>query len=226
MLFSLRHFSGARDRKLDTIVGPKGFSIFDGYGVQIEGNENRAMMTMMNYNFLYYRKLFEKAGFEKEVDFVSCYLTREQFVLPAKMQEVARRVEERGYFKVKTFETKKELRDWSWRIGQTYNKTFVNNWEYYPLTEREIQFLLDSLLTIADPKMIKVIMHNEDIIGFLFGFPDVSEVAAATKRQSWLIATLGNYRYSQRIQEDDIHFVEWSWSASGIPGSRGERAAL
>jgi hypothetical protein len=174
-------FQWARDRKLDTIVGPKGLSIFDGYGVQIEGNENRAMMTMMNYNFLYYKNLFEKAGFEKEVDFVSCYLTREQFILPPKMQEVAKRVEERGFFKVKTFETKKELRDWSWRIGQTYNKTFVNNWEYYPLTEREIQFLLDSLLTIADPKMIKVIMHNDDIIGFLFGFPDVSEALQRQK---------------------------------------------
>ena len=173
-------YQWARDRKLDTIVGPKGFSIFDGYGIQIEGNENRAMMTMMNYNFPYYQRLMEKAGFEKEVDFVSCYLKREQFILPPKVQEVARRVEERGYFKVKTFESKKELRSWSWRIGQTYNKTFVNNWEYYPLTEREIQFLLDSLLTIADPKMIKVIMHNDDIIGFLFGFPDVS---AALQRQ-------------------------------------------
>jgi hypothetical protein len=174
-------FQWARDRKLDTIVGPKGFGILDGYGIQIEGNENRAMMTMMNYNFPYYRKLVERIGFEKEVDFVSCYITREQFVLPSKVQEVARRVEERGYFHVKDFKTKKELRDWSWRIGQTYNQTFVNNWEYYPLTEREIQFLLDSLLTIADPKMIKVIMHLDEIIGFLFGFPDISEALQRQK---------------------------------------------
>jgi hypothetical protein len=174
-------FQWARDRKLDTIVGPKGFGILDGYGIQIEGNENRAMMTMMNYNFPYYRKLVEGIGFEKEVDFVSCYITREQFVLPSKVQEVARRVEERGYFHVKDFKTKKELRDWSWRIGQTYNQTFVNNWEYYPLTEREIQFLLDSLLTIADPKMIKVIMHKDEIIGFLFGFPDISEALQRQK---------------------------------------------
>ena len=77
--------------------------------------------------------------------------------------------------------------------GKLYNKTFVNNWEYYPLTEREIQFLLDSLLTIADPKMIKVIMHNEDIIGFLFGFPDVSEALQRQKGKVGFIATLGNY---------------------------------
>jgi hypothetical protein len=173
-------FQWARDHKLDTMVGPKGFSIFDGYGIQVEGNDNRAMMTMMNYNFPYYQKLVEKIGFTKEVDFVSCYLTREQFILPPKIQEVAKRVEERGYFHVKTFQSKNDLKAWSTKIGETYNKTFVNNWEYYPLTEREVQNQLDMLLTIADPKMIKVILHNDDIIGFLFGFPDIS---AALQRQ-------------------------------------------
>lgn len=167
-------FQWARDRKLDTVVGPKGLSIFDGYGIQVEGNENRAMMTMMTYNFLYYKNLVEKAGFEKVVDFVSCYLTRDKFVLPPKVQEVARRVQERGYFYVKTFTSKKELTQWAGRIGETYNKTFVNNWEYYPLTEREVSFQMEALLTIAVPEMIKLIMHQDDIVGFLLGFPDIS----------------------------------------------------
>jgi galactokinase/mevalonate kinase-like predicted kinase len=55
-----------------------------------------------------------------------------------------------------------------------YNDSFVNNWEYYPLTEREIDFLLENLLTVADPRLIKIITHNDDAIGFLFGFPDLS----------------------------------------------------
>ena len=74
-----RTFEWARARGLDTIVGPKGFSAFDGYGIQVEGFELRQMMTMMNYNYDYYPKLVEAVGFEKEVDFVSCYLPRENF---------------------------------------------------------------------------------------------------------------------------------------------------
>jgi hypothetical protein len=46
--------------------------------------------------------------------------------------------------------------------------------EYYPLTQREIDFLLENLLTIADPRLIKVITHGEEAVGFLFGFADVS----------------------------------------------------
>jgi hypothetical protein len=75
---------------------------------------------------------------------------------------------------VHTFETKKDLRAWANKIGKLYNDSFVNNWEYFPLTEREIQFILNTILDVADPKLIKIITHNDDAIGFLFGFPDLS----------------------------------------------------
>jgi hypothetical protein len=42
------------------------------------------------------------------------------------------------------------------------------------LSEREIDFVLNNILVIADPKLIKVIVHNQDVVGFLFAFPDVS----------------------------------------------------
>jgi hypothetical protein len=170
-----RYTEWARVRGLNELVGPKGFSAFDGYGVQVEGFEHRQMMTMMNYNYSYYPTLFENAGFTRENDFVSCYIPRDKFKLPEKVAEIARRVEERGTFKVINFKNKNELKKIAWEIGEAYNKTFVNNWEYYPLTKKEIQLLLDNLLVIADPKLIKIIKHNDDIVGFLFAFPDISE---------------------------------------------------
>jgi hypothetical protein len=66
------------------------------------------------------------------------------------------------------------LVQWAGRIGAAYNKAFINNWEYYPLSDREIAFLLNNLLMIANPRLIKVIIHGEDVVGFLFAFPDVS----------------------------------------------------
>lgn len=163
-----------RARGLNEIVGPKGFSAFDGYGIQIEGFEHRQMMNMMNYNFPYYVRLMEKAGFEKEVDFVSCYLKRENYILPEKVREVARRVKERGTFKVVQMKSKKELKQWAQRIGQAYNKTFINNWEYYPLTEGEVDLILKNLLSVAIPSLIKLITYHDEIVGFLLGFPDAS----------------------------------------------------
>ena len=39
---------------------------------------------------------------------------------------------------------------WAPRIAKAYNDAFVNNWEYYPLTEREIKFVVDNILMVAD----------------------------------------------------------------------------
>ncbi len=167
-------FDWCRKRKLNEVVGPKGFSAFDGYGIQIEGYEHRQMMTMMNYNFPYYVGIMEKLGFTKEVDFVSCYLKRSAFQLPEKIREIARIVQKRGTFTVTQLQSKSDLRKWAWPIGDAYNKTFVNNWEYYPLTRREIKLLVDNLMIFADPRLIKIITHKDNVIGFLLGFPDVS----------------------------------------------------
>jgi len=95
--------------------------------------------------------------------------------MPERVHSIARRVEERGILKVQQFKSKRELiKKWAHKIGQTYNESFINNWEYYPLTEREVQFTVDNLLIVADHRLIKIITHNEDVVGFVFAFPDIS----------------------------------------------------
>ena len=90
------------------------------------------------------------------------------------MHRIAERVAKRGNLRVLRFKNKSELVKWADRIGQAYNQAFVNNWEYYPLTDREIKFIVDNIMMIADPRSIKIIAHDNDVVGFLFAFPDVS----------------------------------------------------
>jgi len=174
-------FDWARARGLDTLIGPKGLSPFDGYGILIEGFDQRQMMTMMNYNYDYYPKLVEALGFEKEVDFVSCYLPSEAFKIPERVERIAQRVLARGNLWVKHFKSKKELVSWAQRIGETYNRTFIHNWEYYPFSQGDIDYAVQNVFMVADPHLIKLIMHGEDIVGFLFAFPDVSAALQRAK---------------------------------------------
>jgi len=173
-LFS-RVFEWARERDLDEIVGPKGFSPFDGYGIQVEGTEHRQMMMMMNYNYDYYPRLVEAMGFEKEVDFISTYIKVADFNLPERVHRIAERVKARRNLSVHNFSSKLEIKRWKDRIGAAYNRTFVDNWEYYPLTQNEVDFVFNDLVLAASPELIKVIVHEDDIVGFILGFPDVSE---------------------------------------------------
>jgi len=176
-----RAFAWARARGLDLMVGPKGLGPLDGYGILVEGFEHRQMMTMMNYNHPYIPKLVEALGFEKEVDFISCYANTKTFKMPDRIFRIAERVEKRGTLGVKRFKNKRELISWAPRIGEAYNKTFIRNWEYVPLTDRELNFVIQNIMTIADPRLIKIITHGEDVVGFLFGFADVSEALQRNK---------------------------------------------
>ena len=175
-------FEWARGRGLDTVVGPKGFGALDGYGIQVEGFQHRMLMNMMNYNFDYYPRLVEALGFVKEVDFVSCYLSAESFTLPERIHRIAERVIQRGTLRVHDFTTKAELRSWAGKIGKLYNDSFIYNWEYYPLTEREIAFILENIMIVADPRLIKIIVNDkEEAVGFLFGFLDLSAAMQRAK---------------------------------------------
>ena len=148
-------FKWAKARGLNKLVGPKGFGPLDGYGIQIEGFEHRQMMNMMNYNYPYYRELVENLGFTKVVDFVSSYVNPQKFQLPEKVRKAAKIAKKRGTFEVLDFKNKRHLKQWAGRIGEAYNKAFVNNWEYYPLTQREIDFVVGNVMTIVDPDLIK-----------------------------------------------------------------------
>jgi len=174
-------FEWAKARELDVVIGPKGFGPLDGYGLLTFGHEHRQTMTMLNYNHAYYQQLVEAQGFEKEVDFISCYLPADKFKIPERVEKIAERVMQRGHLEVKKFRNKKELLSWADRIGTAYNNAFVNNWEYYPLSQREIDFVVENILTIADHRLMKIITHGDDVVGFLFAFYDVSAALQRAK---------------------------------------------
>ena len=178
----------ARARGLDELIGPKGMGPLDGYGILVLGHEQRNTMTMLNYNHAYYQRLVEAQGFEKDVDFVSCFLPADKFQIPDRVERITRRVMQRGGLQIKRFKNKKELISWASRIGKAYNEAFVNNWEYYPLSQREIDFVVGNIMTIADHRLIKVVTHGDDVVGFLFAFHDVS---AALQRSNGRLFPFG-----------------------------------
>ncbi len=188
----------ARARGLNKLVGPKGFGPLDGYGIQIEGFEHRQMMNMMNYNYPYYRDLVENLGFTKVVDFVSSYMNPQEFHLPPKVRKAAEIAKKRGTFEVLEFKNKRHLLAWAGRIGEAYNKAFVKNWEYYPLTQREIDFVVDNIMTILDPNLIKIIVREGEVVGFVFPFPDVSAAMQKNKGRLGPLAILRLLREIKR----------------------------
>lgn len=172
----------AKGRGLNQIVGPKGYGPLDGYGILIEGNDRRQMMNMMNYNFLYYKDLVENYGFTKEVDFVSSFVRPQEFVMPEKIKKAVEIAKKRGRLKIKSFKNKREINQWKLRVKEAYNNAFVNNWEYYPLTDRELDYVVSNAMLVVIPTMVQVILNeNDDLVGFVLPFPDISKAMQKNK---------------------------------------------
>lgn len=173
----------ARRRNLNKIVGAKGFLQGDGIGVLVEGFEHRPAVGIP-YNYPYYADLIEAAGYRRQRDFLSAHLAGDAR-LPERIVAIAEKMKERRGFTIKTFASKKELRAWIPDIVKTYNETFIENWEFNPITEREGKVIGERLLAIADPKLIKLVMKGDVIAGFLFGFPDISEGIRRARGRLW-----------------------------------------
>jgi hypothetical protein len=164
----------ARERRLTELVGPYGFSTMDGGGILVEGFSERASMTMMHYHHPYYRGLLESWGFEKERDFYSALLQRDAFMLPDKIRRVAEISLARGRFTVPSFRRKRELLALAGRVGEVYNRSFVTHEDFSPLSEEEIRGLARALLRVTRPSLVKLLLYQGELAGFLLAFPDLS----------------------------------------------------
>jgi len=169
----------ARARSLDSLMGPFGFGGTTGNGILIQGFEHTAAMTMMAWNHPYYERLLEGLGFERFLDLYSLHLNTSTFRLPERVKSLADKVLERGHFRILRFRSKGELKRVASTIGEVYNVSLAsdpNHKDAYPMTDAEIHRATDDLMTVADPALIKILGYDDEIVGFVFGFPDLSRV--------------------------------------------------
>lgn len=169
-----RVFEWARSRNLDRVLGPKGFSVLDGFGIMIEGFEYRQMMNLTNYNYDYYQELVEDQGFAKKIDLISCLVEAESFQVPEWIYTLADRAREEGVLRVQGYRTLRELLREAPRILEVYNEALAGNWEYYPFPRREVTFAVDAVKMGLNPHLVKAVKDGEEIVGVLIVFPDLS----------------------------------------------------
>ena len=110
----------------------------------------------------------------KEVDFVSFRLHEDTFEMPDRVRKVARHAGTRGRLRVYSFPSRQALIEAAPSIRDAYNRAFAGNWEYYPLSLREVDLLVEQLASLVDPRFVKFISNGDRMVGFLFSFPDVT----------------------------------------------------
>lgn len=209
-------FQWAKERGLNHVIGSKGFSVMDGIGVLVKGFEHRPALGLP-YNPDYYPVLIEGVGFRGYADLVSGYLSA-KMEFPDKVHQIAEMVSRRRGLSVTKYKNRKELKSLVPHLRDLYNSALTGSTGTVPLTEEEAKAIAAQMLWFADPRLIKIVMKDNQPVGFLFGYPDVS---AALQKTGGKIFPLGWFHLLRELKRTDWINLNGAGVVDGYRGVGG-----
>jgi len=176
-------FAWARARGLAEILGPKGFTPLDGFGLLVKGFEHRPAFGLP-YNPAYYPALVESLGFHTSSEVVSGYLNP-GLQFPPRIHDLADRLRARRGLTIARCRSRRELRRLVAHLKELYNGSLEGTSGNYPLTDEEVDGMAGQLLWLADPRLVKIVLKGDQPVGFLLAYPDVSAAMQRIRGRLW-----------------------------------------
>lgn len=163
----------AKSQGMSRIVGPMGFTDQDPEGFLIEGFEHPPTLATY-YNFEYIIQLVENEGYTKEIDYVVYKIDLNE-PPPSFYQKIYQRVLLKKEFTLIEFTRKKAIKPFIRPIFYLMNDCFRDIYNYLPLDESDIDELSQRFYPLVDPRFIKIIMKDKDVVAFIIGIPNMAQ---------------------------------------------------
>lgn len=153
-----------RERGMNKIVGPLGFTDMDPEGMLTEGYDQLSTMST-TYNYPYYPKLIEQLGYEKEVDWVERKVivpTTEAQADAAKYMRVAELSKKRYNLHMRRFKSAKEILaeengQYVQKVFNIINKSYADLYGYSEMNERQIKQYATTYLQFLDMRLLAIV---------------------------------------------------------------------
>ncbi|MGD0886763.1 MAG: hypothetical protein ABSA46_18125 [Thermodesulfovibrionales bacterium] len=150
----------AREKGMDGLQGPMGFTDFDKEGMLIEGfNEMGTLVTI--YNYAYYPRHLENLGYKKEVDWLE-FQFKFKDVIQEKVQRVAIIALKRHKLRVHTFKKAKEILPFAKEIFALLNDSYKDLFGFVPLSEKQVTFYTKQYFSFIRPDFFSLVLDNEN----------------------------------------------------------------
>lgn len=191
----------AKDKGMDTIVGPLGFSDLEREGLLIEGF-NELSTFEEQYNYDYYQTLIENYGFVKEVDW-----TERKLFLPEVVDERLDRISSLMMKRYKlSFAKTKNINEFIKKYANKFfdilDKTYVDIYGSVPFTDGMRKMMIKNFKLIVDIKHVAVIVdENDNVVCFGICFPSI---AKAVQKCNGHLTPIGIYRIVKAIKKPKV----------------------
>jgi len=194
----------ARRKGMTRIIGPYGFSDQDPEGWIIEGFENRATIATY-YNYEYMLRFVEAEGYTKDIDYF-VYKVPVPKQLPEFYVKIYERIQRKGQFVIHEFKKRKELRPWIIPLFELMNECYVNSniYGYAPLDHKEMNDLVDRYLPIVDPRFVKVVTKDADVVSFIIAMPDMTAGIRAARGHLFPLGFIKILRSAKKTKQLDL----------------------
>lgn len=191
----------ALNKGMDRIIGPFGFSDKDPQGYLTEGYD-QPMVIASHGNFPYLIPILEREGYLPEVDLVVYKVP-----VPREDPEFYQRISERALrnnpdLKLLEFTRRSKLKPLVVPILELLNRTFKDIFGFAPMSEKEMREFANRYLLLIHPRLVKVIMNNENRpVAFVIGMEDISAGVRKCRGRLIPFGILQVFYYARRSKQ-------------------------
>lgn len=170
-----------KERGMEYIQGPLGFTDFDAEGMLVEGFDQLSTMAT-TYNYPYYPEHMERLGFGKDADWLEFKIYIPD-AIPEKHQRISELIQRKYNLKVKKYTSAKKIaRDYGQAIFELMNEAYSPLYGYSPLSQGQIDQYVKMYLPIVDLRMVTLITDADDkLIAVGISMPSLSEALLKAK---------------------------------------------
>lgn len=163
-----------KEKGMDRIIGPIGFSDLDKQGLLIEGFDEVSMFITL-YNHPYYHTHLTELGFEKEVDWVEY-----QIKVPDRPDERIERLCDialkRNGYRLLEFSSKKQVIPYAREMFHMYNDSFSQLYGFCPLSDGQIEMAIKQFISLISLDYVYIVVDQDDeVVGFGIMAPSLSQ---------------------------------------------------
>lgn len=173
----------ARNKGMEAVHGPLGFTDMDREGMLVEGFEEPGTLATI-YNYPYYPHYVEMCGYGKDVDWIEFQVTPPQEV-PEKVARIAEIALQRYGMRVLRVKHAKDLLPYAQKIFELINASYRSLYGFVPLTQAQIDMYVKQYFGFIKPEYVPIVLDSKDNVA-AFGITMPSLTSALQKSKGRL----------------------------------------
>jgi len=164
----------AKDKDMEAVHGPLGFTDLDYEGMLIEGFEELGTMATI-YNYSYYPKHLKNYGYTKDIDWVE-FEVKAPPEIPEKIDRIAAISLKKNNLRVLKVKKSKDLLPYAKDMFNVLNVAYRDIFGFVPLTDKQVDLYVKQYLGFIRPDYISIVLDSNDrVAAFAITMPSLSK---------------------------------------------------